>query len=153
MMPTLSSPQTSSQALPQDLRLIQLMTDLIDVLEQETTVVAEHVHEQLPELVLRKQRLLIDYQAEFKAVAQQPQWLQQLPTQQKDALRSSGQRLDAATTRNARIVGVAVTATQRLLQGIMSSVRDENAQRQGYKHLAQPNAPIQTPSILFNTTA
>ncbi len=147
------STMPSPAPLPPDLRLMQLMDDLADVLERETAVIEAQMHEQLPELVLRKQRLLIDYQAEFKAVTQQTQWLQQLPPPQQEALRGSGQKLDAATTRNARIVGVAMTATQRLLQGIMSSVRDENVQRQGYKHLVQPNAPVPTPSLLFNTTA
>jgi hypothetical protein len=152
-MTTMKSPPPEVAAPSQDSRLIQLMTDLTDVLERETAVVEAHLNEQLPELVLRKQRLLIDYQAEFKAVSQQPEWLKQLPAQQKDTLRNSGSKLDAATTRNARIVGVAMTATQRLLQGIISSVRNETTQRQGYKHLAQPNAPIQTPSVFFNTTA
>ncbi|MGB4101783.1 MAG: hypothetical protein WBK91_07770 [Alphaproteobacteria bacterium] len=151
-MNTTSTPTTLA-SMPPDLRLIQLMSELIDVLERETDAVEEHLHEQLPDLVLRKQKLLVDYQAEFKSVLQRPQWLQELPQQQQEALRGSGQKLDAATTRNARIVGVAMTATQRLLQGIMNSVRAESLQRQGYKHLVQPNAPIQAPSLFFSTTA
>lgn len=144
---------TTAPTTDQDVRLIRLMADLITVLESETAAVEAHLDAELPELVRHKQKLLVEYQAEFKALVQQPAILAGWPIPQQAALREHGRRLDATTKRNARIVGAAMTATQRLLQGIMSSVREETSQRRGYQHIVQPNAVMPTPSVLFNTTA
>ena len=137
----------------EELQLLRLMNDLVSIMEQEITVVEERLNDQLPELVSRKQRLLVDYQAEFKAATARPEWLAQLPTTQKTMLQKAGLVLQEVSERNGRIVKAAMVGTQRLLQGIMSSVRDEKCARAGYDHLVQTSGNPQTKSVLFKTTA
>lgn len=136
-----------------EIRLLRLMQELTEVLEHETQAVETHRHAQLPELVLRKQRLLADYQAELQTTAAKPEWMARLDPAGQEMLRAGGLRLDGATRRNAGMVKIALNATQRLLHGIMSSVRDEAMPRRGYQHLAQPNLPPPSPPVLFQTTA
>ncbi|MEJ0062797.1 MAG: hypothetical protein WDO70_06255 [Alphaproteobacteria bacterium] len=145
--------KTEPAAESQDIQLIKLMNELADVMEREIAAVEEHLNEHLPALVARKQRLLVDYQAEFKVATEHPEWLKQLPQTQKSLLRSASTKLNEVAERNVRIVKVAMTATQRLLQGIMASVRDEKLGQRGYQHLVQPNSNTPIQSALFKTTA
>lgn len=144
----------ATAAPTEELQLLRLMGDLVTLLEREIVVVEERLSEELPDLVSRKQRLLVDYQAELKAATQQPEWLAKLPVPQKSRLRLLGETLQEVSSRNARVLKAAATATQRLLHGIMTSVRDEKCARTGYDHLVNPtNGTAQTRSVIFKTTA
>ncbi len=136
-----------------ELQLLRLMQELVTVMEQEITVVEDRLQADLPDLVARKQRLLADYQAEFKAATAQPEWLRRLPTGQKQQLKTLGQQLEDTGKRNARAVKAAALATQRFLQGVMATVRDEKCARQGYEHLVQPAPVGSTQAVIFKTTA
>lgn len=150
MMNAKQDPKTAGEA--QELQLLRLMNELVSVMEREIVVVEERLNEQLPELVSRKQRLFVDYQAEFKAATQQKEWLAALPMAQKKLLQQAGVTLRDVAERNARVLKSAAMATQRLLQGIMSSVRDEKCGRNGYETMVQPqNATME--SVIFKTTA
>lgn len=151
----MSTPSKPSSAVPttEELQLLRLMNDLIGLMEREITVVEERLHDELPDLVARKQRLLVDYQAEFKTATQTPGWLAELPDTQKSLLQRAGTMLHDVAQRNARTVKAAATATQRLLHGIMASVRDEKCVRPGYEHLVQPTPSTTTKSVIFKTTA
>ena len=135
----------------EELQLVRLMGDLVSLLEHEITVVEERLSEELPGIVARKQRLLMDYQAELKTANQE--WLKTLPAPKKQLLRQMGEALRDASERNARVLKAAATATQRLLHGIMTSVRDEKCAPLGYQHLVEQNAVTPARSVLFKTTA
>ncbi len=154
----MTQPSPTAQPKPaapagHDLQLLRLMQELVGVMEQEITVVEERLQDALPDLVARKQRLLADYQAEFKAATAQPEWLQRLPSAQKQQLKTMGQQLEETGKRNARAVKAAAQATQRFLQGVMATVRDEKCARSGYEHLVQPAPVGSTQAVLFKTTA
>lgn len=149
-MTTVMTPQKTTEV---ELQLLRLMYDLVSVMEREITVVEERLNDQLPDLVTRKQRLLVDYQAEFKAATTQPEWFAKLPAPQMKRLKQASEALRDVSERNARILKAAVTGTQRLLHGIMNSVREEHCVRPGYQHLVVPQYSTQTQSVIFNTTA
>lgn len=151
--PTTTVATTKTVPHEDELQLLRLMGDLVSVMEREIIVVEERLSAQLPELVTRKQRLLVDYQAEFKAAIAQPDWLAQLPAPQLTLLRQASVALHEVSDRNARVLKAAVTGTQRLLHGIMNSVREERCVPPGYGHLVQPNNNTNTHSVIFNTTA
>lgn len=154
----MNQPNPTAQTKPpspagHELQLLRLMQELVSVMEQEISVVEDRLQAELPDLVARKQRLLADYQAEFKAATAQPEWLRRLPDGQKHQLKSMGQQLEETGKRNARAVKAAAQATQRFLQGVMATVRDEKCARQGYEHLVQPAPVGSTQAVLFKTTA
>lgn len=151
--PTPQAKPPTQAAVGNELQLLRLMQELVSVMEQEIKVVEERLQDELPELVARKQRLLTDYQAEFKAATAQPEWLRRLPGGQKQQLKTMGQQLEETGRRNARAVKAAAQATQRFLQGVMATVRDEKCARQGYEHLVQPAPVGSTQAVLFKTTA
>lgn len=154
MTPQKPSATATAPSPTEELQLLRLMGDLVTLLEREIVVVEERLNEELPDLVSRKQRLLVDYQAELKAATQQPEWLAKLPVPQKSRLRQLGETLQDVSARNARVLKAAATATQRLLHGIMTSVRDEKCTRAGYDHLVNPaSGQTQTRSVIFKTTA
>ena len=153
-----ATPNTKPGATPatpeEELQLLRLMGDLVSLLEQEITVVEQRLTEELPDIVARKQRLLVDYQSELKAATTNPEWLAKLPAPQKSLLRKMGEALRDVSERNARVLKAAATATQRLLHGIMTTVRDEKCARAGYEHLVQPASNnTLTQSVIFKTTA
>jgi hypothetical protein len=150
----MTNPHTNTASTPaSEPHLLRLMTDLIDLMEREITVVEERLNAELPDIVARKQRLLVDYQAEFKQATHNPTWLKSLPSQQQSLLQRAGLALRDVTERNANTLKAAAAATQRLLQGIMASVREEKCTRVGYENLAQPQPNTLTQSVIFKTTA
>ncbi|MBP7253965.1 MAG: hypothetical protein KBA75_10850 [Alphaproteobacteria bacterium] len=154
MTPQITTATSTAPSPAEELQLLRLMGDLVTLLEREIIVVEERLTEELPDLVSRKQRLLVDYQAELKAATQQPEWLAKLPVPQKSRLRQLGETLQDVSARNARVLKAAATATQRLLHGIMTSVREERCTRPGYDHLVNPvSGQTQTQSVIFKTTA
>jgi flagellar biosynthesis/type III secretory pathway chaperone len=149
---TMTQPQ-SGPSEAQSLQLLKLMEELILLMEREITVVETRAPESLEEIVARKQRLLVEYQAEFKSVTKNADWLNALLPAQKSLLRKLGEKMREVTERNASVLKAASAATQRLLQGIMQTVREEKCAPVGYQHLLQAAPPSSAPPAIFNTTA
>ena len=113
---------------------VALMEELSRVLMAEIDIVTKRKTTEHPELLKHKQRLAVDYRANIKSIAAQPDILKKLPPEAKDALRDMAKRLAVATDANARMLRAAVDATRQLIQNIMVMVRSETMPQQSYKN-------------------
>jgi hypothetical protein len=112
--------------------LINLMEELIQIMVQEADLVNGRKRTEHAELLKRKQRLTVDYRAGMKSIAAQPEMLKELPEGTRRSLREVAQKLADVTDRNARMLRTAVMATQRLIQSIVSIVKQEAFTKTGY---------------------
>lgn len=104
---------------------IALMEELVQILNQEMELINARNYEEHKELLKKKQRLTMDYRANIKTIAMQPDMLKQVPENLRKAAKAAGQKLAEASDRNAKYLRTAVVATQRLLQSIISMVKKE----------------------------
>jgi len=112
---------------------ITLMNELAAVLNEEAALIRERKFSQQKDVIRRKQRLAMDYRASMKAFAMQPEVLKTLPQDLRAAVRATGQKLADAADQNARLLRTAILATQRLLQSVITIVKDEKLPKGGYK--------------------
>jgi flagellar biosynthesis/type III secretory pathway chaperone len=123
---------------------VALMEELVRVLTAEIDVVTHRRMKEHPELLKYKQRLAMDYRANMKSIAAQPDMLKKLSDTAKDALREMAQRLAVAVDENARMLRAAVSATRQLIQNIMSMVRSEAIPKNTYKNFARSHLELGT---------
>jgi hypothetical protein len=114
--------------------MITLMNDLIHIMSLEIELVNKRKLSEHNELLKRKQRLTIDYRSNFKSVVAQPDIVKQLPEQLRVTLRTTAHKLADSTDRNARFLRIAITAMQRLIQNIISIVKQEVLPKPGYRN-------------------
>jgi hypothetical protein len=120
--------------------MMALSEKLVKVLEDEIPLMRTDDIEAHKYLLHEKQRLSIDYMTHLKSIAQRPDMLKELPDDKRTALRASGERLKAATEKNALELRAASVATQRLIQSIVSAVREQVLPKQGYSHTASQSS-------------
>jgi len=111
-----------------------LMDELIQLMNLEIEVVGARKMNEHKDLLKRKQRLTIDYRANMKSIAVQPDVFKQLPDNIRASLKLMAQKLAEATDRNAKFLRGAVMATQRLIQNIVSIVKQEVLPKPGYSN-------------------
>lgn len=121
--PEISSLITGTLAIVDS--LVQLLVDEVELVKARKTV--EHA-----ELLKQKQRLTLDYRANMKSIAAQPELFKQASDETRAIIRNAAQRLADATDTNAKMLRSAITATQRLIQNIMSVVKKEKLTQPGY---------------------
>lgn len=114
---------------------VNLMNELVQVMELEIQLVMARKLEEHKELLKRKQRLTMDYRANMKCIAVQPDMLKQLPENIRVTVRAAAQKLADMTDHNAKFLRGAVMATQRLIQNIVSIVKDEVLPISTYRNL------------------
>ena len=90
-----------------------------------------------PELLKYKQKLAMDYRANLKAIAAQPDIVKKLPGEAQDMLREVAQKLAKASEQNALTLRAAVAATQQLIQNVVAMVKTEIAATKSYKNPAK----------------
>lgn len=112
--------------------IIGVMDELSQIMGQEADLVNTRQQTEHAMLLKRKQRLTVDYRAGMKSIAAQPDMLKELPVNVRSSLRASAQKLAEMTDRNARMLRTAVMATQRLIQNIVSIVKQEALTKPGY---------------------
>jgi flagellar biosynthesis/type III secretory pathway chaperone len=121
---------------------VGLMEELVRVLLQEIEVVSQRKVKEHPDLLKYKQKLAMDYRANMKSIAAQPDLLKKLSAEAKQAVREMAQRLAEVADRNARTLRAAVGATQQLIQNIVAMVRTEVMPRQAYKNSAKAHLQL-----------
>lgn len=155
----------SSNKVPKDkpagLILIEatltLMGELVKILELEIKLVSDRKFEEHKELLRRKQRLTTDYSANLKSIAAQPDIVQTLPEKIVAALREMAHKLAEVSKRNAEFLSMAIAATQRLIQDIVSIVKRETMPSSVYRnpktaHLELGNySPVCKPIAVVRT--
>lgn len=111
--------------------MIKLMTELAGIMDQEIVLVNGRQQPEHAVLLKRKQRLTLDYRAGMKSLSAQGV-LKQLPQELHESLKSAAMNLSEASDRNAKTLRTAVLATQRLVQNIVSIVKQEALTKPGY---------------------
>ncbi len=114
---------------------VALMNELVKVMALEIDLLTARKLDEHKELLKQKQRLTMDYRSNMKSIAVQPALLKQLPENVREAVRISAQKLADMTDRNAKFLRGAVMATQRLIQNIVSIVKQEVLPTSGYRNL------------------
>jgi len=112
--------------------ILVVINDLIALMAEETVLVMERKYDAHKQLLKRKQRLTLEYRAGIKAIAAQPELVKQAPEDLRRKLKVGAQRLAETVEQNARLLRSTVTATQRLIQNIVSIVRSEVMPKLGY---------------------
>jgi flagellar biosynthesis/type III secretory pathway chaperone len=116
-------------------RIIALIDEMIAVMDEEIPMVENRKREQHAELLKRKQRLTLDYRASLKAIVMEPELLKQVPDELRAEARAAADRLAEASGRNGRTLRAIMTASQRLVQSIVTMVREEVLPKPGYAHV------------------
>jgi len=104
---------------------IGLMDELVRVMMLEVDLVTERKLDEHKSLLKHKQRLTMDYRSNMKSISTQPDLMKQMPPEVVAAAKISAQKLSDMTDRNAKFLRGTVMATQRLLQSIVSIVKQE----------------------------
>ena len=116
--------------------LVAMMEELALVLGHEIELVVSRNTTAHGDLLKRKQKLTIDYRASMKNFLSQQDLVKKLSEKERQQLRLVGQKLAAVTERNAQTLRAAMTATQRLVQHIISIVKREALAAPTYKNPA-----------------
>jgi flagellar biosynthesis/type III secretory pathway chaperone len=141
-MPALNrlSPRNAVTPKPVEITLVEativLMNELVQLMSAEIDILTERKMEEHKELLKRKQRLTIDYRANMKSIAIQPDLFKKIPDDLRAAAKVAAQKLADMSDRNAKFLRGAVMATQRLIQTIVSIVKQEVIPKSGYSNSA-----------------
>lgn len=116
------------------IHLLQIVDELVQVLDAEPALLTKREDTAHQELLRRKQRLTTDYNADLKALAQNPETVTKMSPTIKDRLRKANEVLEAAVQRNVTALKIALSATERLVHSIITAVREETTPKQNYKN-------------------
>jgi hypothetical protein len=138
--------------------LLSVINELVQLMILEMELVGARKLQEHKELLKRKQRLAIDYRASIKSIAAQPDILKTLPDNIRALLKEAAQKLADITDRNAKFLRTAVLATLRLIQNIVSIVKQEVLPQPGYRnpttaHLQLGNYSPTCKPVAVNRTA
>jgi flagellar biosynthesis/type III secretory pathway chaperone len=111
---------------------LNVMTELAQVLGEEIKLLKKNDVTAIRELLRRKSKLVINYQSNMKSIAANPDLVKQASAGMRARLKTSGLRLAEVTERNATVLVGAVTGTQRLIQHIIKTVKEEALPKKGY---------------------
>lgn len=111
-----------------------VMNELVQLMGREIELVMERRFEEHKELLIRKQRLTMDYRTNMKTLSSQVDLLKQLPPEVIQAMKVAGQKLADVSERNAKFLRGAVMATQRLIQNVVSIVKQEVLPKPAYSN-------------------
>ncbi len=123
---------------------IALMEELARVFFLEIDIVSNRRLKEHPEVLKYKQKLAMDYRANMKAIAAEPDLVKKLPADAKEVLKETAQKLAMATEKNALILRTAVSATQQLIQNIVAMVKVEMSSTKPYKNSAKAHLALGT---------
>ena len=121
---------------------VALMEELARVLFAEIEIVSKRKIKEHPELLKYKQKLAVDYRANMKAIAAQPDVVRKLSEEAKQIVREMARLLAEAVEANARALRAAINATRHLIQSVMAMVRSETMPRQTYKNHAKAHMQL-----------
>jgi len=118
-------------------RIIAVMSELAAVMEEETKAVGKADVEAVRGLLKRKNSLIAEYTAGANALSANPAMITGAPEKTRDRFRTAGFRLAEASKKNAAALRGAANATQRLINYIVNTVKDEALPRHGYNNLVE----------------
>jgi flagellar biosynthesis/type III secretory pathway chaperone len=112
---------------------VTLMNDLAKAMDEENVLIEKRKFPEQKELVRKKQRMSMDYRANMKSLASQNDVMKRLPDDLRNALKAAAVKLSEAANKNAQLLRTAMLGTQRLLQSVITIVKDEKLPQGGYK--------------------
>jgi len=118
--------------------LITTMGMLTELMEEENQLLAKQDVEGLKLVHERKTPLVSRYSTGMKEIALNPALLRTAPPDVRAALKSQGEKLAKASEKNAIALKGAVEGTKKLLQTVISMVRQEKTTMFSYTNL-KPN--------------
>jgi len=156
--PAQNKPAPAPQTVPLAEAMLANMSELAALLGEELAMIEKQDVSAIKELMRRKNQLVMNYQANMKAVAAQPDLLKQIPVERRAKLKEAGIRLSAVTERNALKLKAAAQATEQLLQNVMCLVRKEVVVKNSYDnpltaHMALGTHSPTCPPVAVNRTA
>lgn len=111
-------------------RVINLGDAMSDLLATEMDVLAQRNTQIYGQFVSSKQKLLMDYQGAVKALLGNRESFASLTPVRRAQIKATGSRLDAMARQNAEKLSMTATATHKLLQVMIDSVRREAQSQQ-----------------------
>jgi len=153
---TQPSEQASAEAFAK--ATVNIMNELVALMAMEIDMVSERKNSEHKDLLERKQRLTMDYRANIKVIAAEPALIARLSERHRAELKTAGQKLADVADRNAKFLRGAITATQRLIQTIVSIVKQQVLPKNTYSNPADIQASMggHSPTckpVAFNRTA
>lgn len=136
-----AQPTPASNAVDLLTRIIALIDKLVGVMNDEIPLVEGRKRTEHAELLKTKQRLTLDYRASLKTIVMQPDILKLAPEELRQKARDAADKLAEASERNARVLRAVMSASQRLVQSIVSIVREEMLPKPGYTNM-QPGVNV-----------
>lgn len=120
---------------------LSVIEDLSAVLSEEIVLVQKQDVNAIQELMRRKTKLTISYQANLKSITQ-PDVMKQATAEMRAKLRKAGEKLAKVSERNSLLLKAAVQATQILISNVIKVVKEEALQHQGYSDPRNLNANL-----------
>ncbi|MBV8548815.1 MAG: hypothetical protein JO126_05105 [Alphaproteobacteria bacterium] len=152
--------QNSAPAKPADIleNVIAVIDEMIDVMDREHDLILKRKMDEHAVLLKRKQKLTLDYRNSLRSIALQPEAFKALPDELRHRAKEAAARLSHASEKNARMLRGIMVATQRLVQTIVSMVKQEALPQNTYKnhttaHLALGNYSPTCKPVTLNQTA
>lgn len=153
------APEIQLSSLPKLTQAIEEnMRALAEVMEDEIKFLGAQDLKNLFALREKKAKLLRDYQAHIMAYTRKPELLQATPPETRSKLRETSETLAVVAEKNATGLRAAISATQSLLDLVISAARENTPKNECYtdprKTGAKANAysPVTVP-VAVNRTA
>lgn len=100
--------------------------ELSALLRRENKALAEHSFSPVKEGLERKQALARAYMEQIVAITRNPALVQDLPEEDRQALRKAGSELDELMQENARRLKANIEASERLLASVVNAAREKD---------------------------
>jgi hypothetical protein len=113
-------------------KLLAIIEELSHVMEEETPVILARDYSHQDLFIKRKQELTMDYQSVMKVFSEKQSLLSNLDKDRISQLRSSGQKLDGLTAKNADALRLAHHASEHLLKVVINEIRKDLHKASGY---------------------
>lgn len=113
-------------------RLLGLMTELSEVMDEETPIIQARDYSRQDIYIRRKHELTLDYQSMMNLLAQNQNLLGSLSKDDVTQLRVSGKKLEEATEKNASALRFAHHASEHLLKVVINEIRKDLHKESGY---------------------
>ncbi|MDX9690077.1 MAG: hypothetical protein EOM37_05695 [Proteobacteria bacterium] len=103
--------------------LCDMMSSLTEVMDCEIDLLKRRDYAGLSGLREEKNRLMRNYELGIGKIAENPSLLEETERNVREKLRTEGERLRVASTRNAEGLSAAIQATQSLMQTIVEAAK------------------------------
>lgn len=117
---------------------LKMVTDqLVVLMDQETSLLRQHRHDDLRDLQIKKAQLAHVYENYLRGLRDRPENLQNVKPELLEGLKASNIAFSKATQSNALALKAAMDANDHVLRAIAGAVAELNAKGKGYHRNGQ----------------